>query len=306
MIPITGKAHDLGDGFTVTRLLPGPARRTIGPFIFLDYFGPVKFAPGKGLDVRPHPHIGLATITYLFDGTLFHRDTLGSSQEITPGDVNWMTAGRGIAHSERTGPRMRAAGHRMHGIQSWVGLPLRDEETEPVFQHISAADLPVRDQDNVRVRMIAGTGFGLRAPVKTFSPIFYADAQFAAGGTLDFAADHEERAFLVIDGQVQAGGAAYGPGSLLMLEADEHITLGADAPARVMLLGGAALDGPRHLWWNFVSSDPARIEKAKDDWRAGRFGLVPGDDKEFIPLPADRQTDKQKQDKQKNDKQDTP
>lgn len=288
MIPIAGRAHDLGDGFTVNRLLPQIARRTIGPFVFLDYFSPVEFPPGQGIDVRPHPHIGLATITYLFAGTLLHRDTLGSVQEIQPGDVNWMTAGRGIAHSERTGPQARARGQRMHGVQSWVGLPVKDEETAPAFQHVAGADLPAREQDNVHLTMIAGTGFGLTSPVKVFSPILYADARFGPGGALTFTTEHAERAFLVVDGTVQAGGTSYGPGSLLVLEGDEQITLQAAAPARALLLGGAPLDGPRKLWWNFVASDPARIEKAKEDWRAGRFGLVPGDDREFIPLPPDR------------------
>ncbi|HWY66686.1 MAG TPA: pirin family protein [Rhizomicrobium sp.] len=289
MIPITGKAHDLGDGFFVTRLLPQMARRSIGPFVFFDYFGPVDFAPGKGIDVRPHPHIGLATVTYLFEGSQMHRDTLGSVQEIKPGDVNWMTAGRGIAHSERTGDAVRAAGHRLHGIQSWVGLPQADEEAPPEFHHVGVADLPERDDKGVTLRLIAGSAFGLTSPVKTFSPIFYADARFAAGGALHYAAEHEERALFIIDGEVQTGGIeVHGPGALLALEKDEEVTLYADAPARVMLLGGAKLDGDRHIWWNFVSSSRDRIERAKQEWRDGKFGRIPGDDKEFIPLPEDR------------------
>jgi len=289
MIPITGKAHDLGDGFFVTRLLPQMARRSIGPFVFFDYFGPVEFAPGKGIDVRPHPHIGLATVTYLFDGAQIHRDTLGTVQEIRPGDVNWMTAGRGIAHSERTGAEVRATGHRMHGIQSWVGLPQTDEEAPPEFQHFGVADLPEREDKNVTLRLIAGTAFGLTSPVRTFSPIFYADARFAPGGALHYAAEHEERAFLVIEGEVQTGGVeVHGPGAMLALDKDEEVTLYADAPARVMLLGGARLEGERHIWWNFVSSSKDRIERAKQEWRDGKFGLIPGDDKEFIPLPEDR------------------
>jgi len=289
MIPITGKAHDLGDGFFVTRLVPQIARRSIGPFVFFDYFGPVDFAPGKGIDVRPHPHIGLATVTYLFEGSQMHRDTLGSVQEIKPGDVNWMTAGRGIAHSERTGAEIRAAGHRMHGIQSWVGLPLADEEAPPEFHHVGVADLPERDEGGVTLRLIAGSAFGLTSPVKTFSPIFYADARFAPGGALHFDTEHEERAFLVIEGEVQTGDIeVHGPGAMLALEKDEEVTLYAAAPARVMLLGGAKLDGERHIWWNFVSSSKDRIERAKQEWRDGKFGLIPGDDKEFIPLPEDR------------------
>jgi hypothetical protein len=286
MIPITGKAHDLGDGFFVTRLLPQVARRSIGPFVFFDYFGPVDFAPGKGIDVRPHPHIGLATVTYLFDGSQMHRDTIGSVQEIKPGDVNWMTAGRGIAHSERTGDAVRASGHRMHGIQSWVGLPQADEEAPPHFQHFACADLPEREDKGVTLRIIAGEAFGLKSPVKVFSPIFYADARFEAGGALHYAAEYEERAFLVIDGEVQTGDVeTHGPGAMLMLEANEEVTLYADAPARVMLLGGAPLDGQRHIWWNFVSSSKDHIERAKQEWKGGTFGTIPGDDKEFIPLP---------------------
>ena len=289
MIPVTGKAHDLGDGFFVTRLLPQIARRSIGPFVFFDYFGPVDFAPGRGVDVRPHPHIGLATVTYLFDGTQMHRDTLGSVQEITPGDVNWMTAGRGIAHSERTGQDMRARGHRLHGIQSWVGLPQADEEAEPAFHHFARDQLPEWETKGVALRLIAGEIFGQKSPVKVFSPIFYADARFAAGGALHYASEHEERAFFVIDGEVQTGvNEVHGPGAMLMLDKGEEVTLYADAPARVMLLGGAPLDGPRHIWWNFVSSSQERIERAKKEWKDGKFGLIPGDDKEFIPLPENR------------------
>jgi redox-sensitive bicupin YhaK (pirin superfamily) len=289
MIPITGKAHDLGDGFFVARLLPQIARRSIGPFVFFDYFGPVDFAPGKGVDVRPHPHIGLATVTYLFDGAQMHRDTLGSVQEIAPGDVNWMTAGRGIAHSERTGEDMRARGHRLHGIQTWVGLPEADEEAPPAFQHFSRAQLPEREDKNVTLRLIAGEAFGLKSPVKVFSPIFYADARFAAGGALHYANEHEERAFFVIEGEVETGpDQVHGPGAMLMLDRHEEVTLYAEAPARVMLFGGAPLGGQRHIWWNFVSSSKDRIERAKQEWKDGKFGLIPGDDKEFIPLPEDR------------------
>src|SRR6201996_3535169 len=226
MIPIHGKSHDLGGGFMVTRVLPQIARRSIGPFVFFDYFGPVDFPPGKGIDVRPHPHIGLATITYLFDGAQMHRDTLGSVQEIRPGDVNWMTAGRGIAHSERTGPQTRAAGHRLHGIQSWIGLPAPDEETPPHFQHFAAADLPEREDKGVTLRIITGEAFGLKSPVQVFSPIFYADARFTPGGALHYGAEHEERALFVIEGEIQTGGGiqdveVHGPGAMLALELGE-------------------------------------------------------------------------------------
>jgi redox-sensitive bicupin YhaK (pirin superfamily) len=288
MIPIIGKSHHLGDGFFVTRLLPQAARRSIGPFLFFDYFGPVDFAPGKGIDVRPHPHIGLATVTYLFDGSQMHRDTLGSVQEIKPGDVNWMTAGRGIAHSERTGAEVRAAGHRLHGIQSWVGLPQKDEEAPPGFQHLAAADLPQRQDRNVSLRLITGEGFGLKSPVKVFSPVFYADAVFAAGGSLHYGAEHEERGLFVVEGEIQTGVDVHQSGAMLALEPGEEITLFSDGPARVMLLGGAKLDGERHIWWNFVSSSRERLERAKQDWKDGAFGKIPGDDQEFIPLPEDK------------------
>jgi redox-sensitive bicupin YhaK (pirin superfamily) len=217
-----------------------------------------------------------------------HRDTVGSVQEIKPGDVNWMTAGRGIAHSERTGDDVRAAGHRMHGIQSWIGLPQADEEAPPSFQHFARADLPEREEKGVTLRLIAGEAFGLKSPVKTFSPIFYADARFEAGGALHYPAEHEERALLIIEGEVHIGDEeieVHGPGAMLALEPGEEVTLYTDAPARVMLLGGAPLDGPRHIWWNFVSSDKERIERAKQEWKDGKFGTIPGDDQEFIPLP---------------------
>jgi redox-sensitive bicupin YhaK (pirin superfamily) len=293
MIPIIGQRHDLGDGFVVTRILPQASRRSIGPFVFLDYFGPVDFPPGKGVDVRPHPHIGLATVTYLFEGAQMHRDTLGSVQEIQPGEVNWMTAGRGIAHSERTGDELRARGHRLHGIQTWVGLPQKDQEAEPAFQHFTARDLPERNEKGVRLRMIAGEAFGMRSPVKVFSPIFYAEARFEPGGSLTVAPEHEECAIFIVEGELQIGGDDHGPethgeGAMLFLEKNETVTLFGNGAARVMLLGGAPLDGPRHIWWNFVSSSRERIEQAKADWRAGRFGTIPGDDKEFIPLPDGR------------------
>lgn len=289
MIPITGKAHDLGNGFRVTRLLPQSNVRSIGPFVFLDYFGPVDFAPGQGIDVRPHPHIGLATVTYLFEGAQTHRDSIGSVQDIRPGDVNWMTAGRGITHSERTPADARAHGHRMHGVQSWVALPREHEETAPDFQHIGANDLPQWQDKSVNMRLIAGEAFGLTSPVKTFSPLFYADAQFEAGGALHYDASHQERAFLVIDGDVHSQESqSHGAGTFLMLAPGQEITLYADAPARVLLLGGAPLDGPRHIWWNFVSSERDRIERAKQEWKSGAFGTIPGDDQEFIPLPEPR------------------
>jgi redox-sensitive bicupin YhaK (pirin superfamily) len=285
MLTIKGNARDLGDGFHVSRILPGAARRAVGPFVFFDYFGPVEFAPGKGIDVRPHPHIGLATVTYLFEGAQMHRDTLGSAQEIHPGDVNWMTAGRGIAHSERTGPQLRARGHRLHGIQSWIGLPTKDEEVEPSFQHVAMRDLPATTTSGVTLRIITGRAFGLTSPVRVFSDTFYVDAQMADGARLAMTDEHEERAIFVVGGMASVNDVVHGDGSMLVLEPNERANITARGTTRVMLLGGAPLDGSRHLWWNFVSSSKERIERAKADWNAGRFGKIPGDEVEFIPLP---------------------
>ncbi len=299
MIVLKGKTHNLGDGFTVTRLLPDIRMRSVGPFLFFDYFGPVEFPPGKGIDVRPHPHIGLATVTYLFEGSQMHRDTLGSVQEIRPGDINWMTAGRGIAHSERTGDVERARVHKLHGIQTWVGLPMSDEEAAPYFQHFGAAELPLKNDKDVEIRVMVGSAFGLSSPVQTFSPIFYADLYFGIGGSFLYTTEHEERAFLVIEGEIQTGYdiqgvVSYGPGTMVILNPGQEIALYTDYPARLILFGGAPLDGPRHIWWNFVSSSKERIERAKQEWKDGVFGLIPGDDKEFIPLPEDRKIEDKK------------
>lgn len=285
MIIIKGNPRDLGDGFHVSRMLPSPGHRMVGPFVFFDYFGPVEFAPGKGVDVRPHPHIGLATVTYLFEGSQMHRDTVGSVQEIHPGDVNWMTAGRGIAHSERTGPETRARGHRLHGIQSWIGLPLKDEEAEPSFQHVASRDLPSLTKNGVALKIITGHAFDLVSPVRVFSDTFYVDARLADKASLDMTNEHEERAIFVVRGKVKVNDATVADGTMAVLDAKEKATITAQAEARVVLLGGAPLDGQRHLWWNFVSSSKERIERAKTDWRAGRFGKIPGDEIEFIPLP---------------------
>jgi redox-sensitive bicupin YhaK (pirin superfamily) len=287
LIVLKGDPHDLGGGFVVHRILPQAERRTIGPFVFLDYFGPADFAPGAGIDVRPHPHIGLATVTYLFEGSQVHRDSLGSVQTIEPGDVNWMTAGRGIVHSERTGPEVRARGHRMHGIQSWVGLPAASEDVAPSFQNVREASLPSFARDGVRLRLVAGRAFGLSSPVRVFSDIFYADARLDAGATLAMRDDHPERAALVVEGTIRINGVPQERGAMVLLDAREKAVLSADGPARAMLLGGAPLEGPRHVWWNFVASSRGRIERAKDDWRAMRFGTIPGDDQEFIPLPEE-------------------
>ncbi len=285
MRDLQGKARELGDGFRVARMLPQIERRTVGPFVFFDYFGPVDFAPGNGIDVRPHPHIGLATITYLFEGSQIHRDTLGNTQEIVPGDVNWMTAGRGIAHSERTGPEVRARGHRLHGIQSWVGLPRANEEDPPSFQHVPKAALPVRERDGAVLRLVTGRAYGLNAPVQVPMDIFYVDAQLKDGSTITLPDEYAERGAMVVGGTVEAGGQVHGDGAMIVYETGETARLTAKGDARVMLLGGAPLDGERHLWWNFVASSKDRIEQAKRDWTEGRFGKIPGDDVEFIPLP---------------------
>ncbi len=287
MIELKGHTRDLGDGFTVSRMLPDAARRSVGPFVFFDYFGPVDFPPGKGIDVRPHPHIGLATVTYLFEGSQMHRDSLGTVQSVQPGDVNWMTAGRGIVHSERTAPDVRAAGHRLHGIQSWIGLPTKDEEVAPSFQHASVKDLPRKSENGVDLRLITGKAYGLTSPVRVFSDIFYADARFTPGSSLPLTVEHVERAIFIVDGSLDVNGITYQRGSMLVFEADERVNMSASATARAMLLGGAPLDGPRHLWWNFVASSQERIDRAKAEWKAKPQGHIAGDP-EFIPLPENR------------------
>jgi hypothetical protein len=282
---IVPRSRDIG-GFEVRRALPSAQRRMVGPFVFFDHMGPALFAPGKGIDVRPHPHIGLATITYLFEGEILHRDSLGTVQPIRPGDVNWMTAGSGIAHSERTGPELRAAGSRLAGIQSWIALPKRHEETAPGFVHFPKAQLPAIEADGVALRLIVGAAFGLKAPVAVFSDMFYADAMLAAGARLVLPAEYEERAIYVADGAIGIAGQSFGEGQLLVFRPGDAIDLRAEAASRVMLLGGAPMDGPRHIWWNFVSSSRERIEQAKADWKAGRFAAVP-EETEFIPLPEE-------------------
>lgn len=281
---IEPRLHDLGDGFTVRRLLPSGLRRTIGPFVFFDHIGPVDLPPGRGLDVRPHPHIGLATVTYLYEGALTHRDSLGCVQVIRPGDVNWMTAGRGIVHSERTPAPERAAGHRMHGIQTWVALPRAHEEADPQFQHYAASALPEVERDGARLRVIAGRAFGVESPVRVYAPTLYVDVVFERAGSLVVPFEHEERALYVIDGDVRVDGASVPAQRLLVLPDAGDVEIIAAANARVLLCGGAALDGERFLSWNFVSSSPSRIEQAERDWLDRRFGEVPGET-EFIPLP---------------------
>lgn len=283
---IETRARDLVEGFKVRRVLPSRQRRMVGPFIFLDQMGPEVLIPGRGLDVAPHPHIGLATVTYLFAGELLHRDSLGMVQPIRPGEVNWMTAGRGIAHSERTPHAMRETGSELFGIQSWVSLPTRYEETEPTFAHHGVNELPVVEGDGTYMRLICGSLFGARSPVHTFSEMFYADVTLDGGTRLSFPKEHEERAAYVVEGSVEIipDGDTFHAWQLLVFKPGNEIVMKTSERARVMLLGGEPLDGRRHIWWNFVSSSHERIEQAKEDWRDGRFAPVPNEN-EFIPLP---------------------
>jgi redox-sensitive bicupin YhaK (pirin superfamily) len=283
-LTLTPRDKDLG-GFTVRRVLPSERRRMVGPFVFLDHMGPASFEAGKGIDVRPHPHIGLATVTYLFAGELTHRDSLGTVREIRPGAVNWMTAGRGITHSERTGESERGTRHVMDGLQSWIALPNEFEETEPDFHHHPADSLPAFRLQGTDVRLIAGRAYGFEAPVRVFSPLFYMELRMNARSRITLPAEYPERAVYVIEGQVKAGGDTVAVRSMAIFRAGETIQIEADTPALVMALGGDPLGGPRFLEWNFVSSSRARIEEAKRDWRAGRFPKVPGDELEFTPLP---------------------
>jgi redox-sensitive bicupin YhaK (pirin superfamily) len=277
------KVRDLG-GFSVRRVLPALARRAVGPFVFFDHMGPVALPRGQGLDVRPHPHIGLATVTWLFEGALVHRDSLGCVQTIEPGAVNWMTAGSGIVHSERSPGEARAAGVRLHGLQTWVALPQPLEEAPPAFVHVPRERLPVLEPDGARIVVVAGDFLGTHAPTPVFSRMLYADVVLRAGARLDVPADHEERGVYLVEGEAELDGEPLPAAHLAVLDADAACVVRARTAARLMLVGGDALDGERHLWWNFVSSSRERMERAKDDWREGRFAAVPGET-EFIPLP---------------------
>lgn len=288
---IVPRSSDLGDGFTVRRALPHAQRRMVGPFVFFDQMGPTGFDAGHGLDVRPHPHIGLATVTYLYEGEILHRDSLDTVQLIRPGEVNWMTAGSGIVHSERTASDARQQATKLSGLQVWVALPKAHEETAPAFAHHKPAELPVITDTGLEMRLILGSLAGQRSPVKVFSDMFYADVSLQEGARLPVAAEHEERAVYVSQGSVeivrdgQASGLVYGPQQMLVLTRGEHVVLRASGgAARLMLCGGEPMDGPRYVWWNFVSSSKDRIEQAKEDWAAQRFARVP-QETEFIPLP---------------------
>ncbi len=283
---IEQRRKDLG-GFEVGRVLPYATRRMVGPFVFFDHMGPVDFQPGfpKSVDVRPHPHIGLSTVTYLFDGEITHRDSVGVTQDIRPGEVNWMTAGRGITHSERF-DALRRTGGSMHGIQAWVALPVELEETDPAFANHGPGDLPTYEGGGMWARLIAGKAFGAEAKVKTLSPLFYVHWRLDAGATAALPAEYPERAAYVAQGQVEIDGRTFQPGQMIVFAPGQPVPITAITDATVMLLGGEPL-GPRFIEWNFVSSSKDRIEQAKADWRAGRMKLPDQDDAEFIPLPPE-------------------
>ncbi|MCE7795216.1 pirin family protein [Sphingobium sufflavum] len=278
--------RDLGDGFTVRRALPSQHRRMVGPFIFFDQMGPAVLDAGEGLDVRPHPHIGLATVTYLLEGEILHRDSLGSVQAIRPGEVNWMTAGSGIVHSERTSPEVRASGGGLFGLQTWIALPKAAEEVDPGFVHHKAGAIPFTEDAGAKITVIAGSSDGLLSPVKTFSDMVYADIVLADGARYQVKAEHVERAIYVVSGAVEVIGqtGGFAAGELVVFKPDAEIVLKARGGARLMLLGGEPLPEQRHIFWNFVSSSQERLEQAKADWKAQRFARVP-DEQEFIPLP---------------------
>lgn len=280
---IDARFRDL-DGFAVRRVLPSPKRRLVGPFIFFDHMGPAELAPGQAIDVRPHPHINLATITYLFEGELVHRDSLGSEQVIRPGAVNWMTAGRGIVHSERTPPELRRNTSRLHGLQLWVALPTEHEETDPAFDHYPAESLPSVDLDGANVRVLAGSAYNVTSPIRTLSTLLYAEVTMMAGASLELPR-FAELAVYIVEGSVTCGAERAAAGRMLVFASGSSPVVCADSRTRLMLIGGAPLDGPRHIDWNFVSSSKERIEQAKRDWRERRFPTVPGDDESFIPLP---------------------
>jgi len=284
---IDQRRRDLG-GFEVGRVLPFAKHRTVGPFVFFDHMGPMQMPAGtpRSTDVRPHPHIGLSTVTYLFSGEMRHQDSLGFDQAIRPGEVNWMTAGKGITHSERFDGLIREHGGLMHGIQAWVALPDGAEEIEPAFAHHGQDDLPTYDGEGLKARLIAGKGFGAEAKVKTYSPMVYAHWELAAGATAGFPAEYPERAAYVSAGQVEVDGHSYHAGQMLVFAPGETVAIKAIEASTVMVLGGEPI-GERHIWWNFVSSSQDRIEQAKADWLAGRFTLPPHDHDEFIPLPKD-------------------
>lgn len=287
---IVPRARDLG-GFEVRRALPAPKRQMVGPFIFFDQMGPAEFVTGEGIDVRPHPHIGLATVTYLYSGKMHHRDSLGTDQWIEPGAVNLMTAGHGITHSERTDGEIRQAPHKMFGIQTWIALPKDAEDNQAEFVHAPKSDLPCLEGEGKTVRLILGSAYGETAPVNTESEMVYADVVMGAAAKLPLPDNHEDRGIYVVEGSIESGGQSFSKGHMMVFKPGENLSITAgETGARLMLLGGATLEGPRYIWWNFVASSKERIDEAKEawrvgDWENGRFQLPPGDDGEFIPLP---------------------
>ena len=282
---IPARTRSLGTA-DVRRVLPYSHRRLVGPFIFFDHFGPIVRTPEMNFDVRPHPHIGLATVTYLFAGEVMHRDSLGSVQRIRPGDVNWMIAGRGIVHSERTPPELRDTSGLSHGLQSWVALPTEREESEPRFDHHPGSTIPRTERHGVALSIVAGTAYGQTSPVKTLTPTLYVHAELTAGSTLAIDDGHEERAAYVVSGSVTCDDKPFHSGDMLVYRPGAKASVTASDASVVMLVGGATLAGTRHIEWNFVSSSKERLERAKDDWRQRRFPPIPGDDEEFIPLPS--------------------
>lgn len=287
---IIPRARDLGD-FEVRRALPAPKRQMVGPFIFFDQAGPAEFLTGQGVDVRPHPHIGLGTVTYLFRGDFHHRDSTGANQTIHPGDLNWMVAGRGVTHSERTSAEARSGPNSLFGIQAWLALPEQYEDAAPSFEHFGKSTLPVIEDSGVTARLILGSAYGETAPAKMLSEAFYADVTLTAGSRLPMPDNHEDRGLYIVEGSISVAGREYTSGQMMVFRPGDAITIAAgDAGARVMILGGATLPGPRYIWWNFVASSQERIEQAKADWRAanwgqGRFDLPVDDRDEYVPLP---------------------
>ncbi|MDJ0918926.1 MAG: pirin family protein [Woeseiaceae bacterium] len=281
---IEPKPRDLGE-FSVRRTLPDRRRQRVGPFIFFDHMGPADFPPGKGVNVRSHPHIGLATVTYLFDGEILHRDSLGYVQPIRPGEVNWMTAGRGIVHSEKVTDEVLASGQHLHGLQIWVALPVEKEEIEPRFEHYTADDIPVVERDDATITMIIGDAFGVASPVRTESTTIYAAVDAKQGASIELP-DAQELAVYVVDGEVDIGGEAIGGGVMAILSDQRDVPVIARAASRFMIAGGDTLDGDREIWWNFVSSSPKLMAAAKEAWKTGQFDEVPGET-DFIPLPED-------------------
>jgi redox-sensitive bicupin YhaK (pirin superfamily) len=283
-LQLTGHEKDLGGGFLVRRLLPDARQRSVGPFIFFDHFGPARELPGVDHDVRPHPHIGLATVTYLFEGAMMHRDSIGSAQLIEPGAINWMTAGRGIVHSERRPEHLRDVPFVNHGLQLWTALPLEHEEAQPSFSHTPAQAIPECAVGDARVRVLVGEAFGARSPVPALSRTLYLDVSLPAGGRMALPALEAQQAIYLVEGELELDGAPLPPRQMAVLAPGAPVALAARSGARLVLGGGDALDAPRHMWWNFVSSRKERIDQAAEDWKAGRFPPVPGET-EFIPLP---------------------